>query len=97
MSTSSKSSTKAFDTIFHAQQQRLAEVLTRNRKFVKLIESGYRVENVKFLYGLELDDSSLKIIQRYALVTVAKSNELKSILIDVVNGKTLEIFSIKKA
>lgn len=96
MSINNKSPARAFDTAFYVYCHRLAEVLARNRKFIKLIENGYKVENVKFLYGLELDDLSLRITQRYALVVIAKDNELKSIFIDTINGKTLEIFNVKK-
>lgn len=80
----------------HIYHHRLAEILSRNRKFIKLIENGYRVENVKFLYGLELDNASLKITNRYALVTVTKGDELKSVFVDTISGKILEIFNAKK-
>lgn len=91
-----RSLAKVPDATPHTYHHRLVEVLARNRKFAKFIENGYKIKNVKFLYGLELDDSSLKIVQRYALITIAKDNELKSIFIDIINGKMLEIFNAKK-
>lgn len=81
---------------FHTYYHRLAMVLAKNRKFVRLIKNGYRVKNVKFLHDLELGNSDIKITQRYALITVAKGDELRGVFVDVVNGRTLEVFNVRK-
>lgn len=85
--------------IRHIDYHYILTAIRKCRRITKLIRNGYKIKNIRFLYGLKLDSGSKpKAYQSYVFITLSRDKyELLTVFIDIVNMKVIEVVNVKKS